>query len=597
MNDNDLLITVTDPKTGGRVLLNNEPGDQIDRVGNSFLYGKYYVSSTPLEIYFNQTDQPQTDKIEPRNEVYTLRNVGDEDLSVDAVFTVSTESGRIVHQKVESVTIPNNSDKIVEYPWAPDVVGKLNLTLKLMDKGLVLTKASNELIIPFLVTNPVAIEKNNHVNKRGDIYFTPIVISANRKENQPLKARVYADGRLVGEKTGAASTFTVEAEPWFGYYDIRVDCESFSYEKRIVATVVETKGQDLLVNGEPFIVKGVNVHGLDSRSPERTASMMRIMRELGFNAWRGDYPARWQMELAYELNSVYTVLAPFSCIETPQIFGAQEGPALGTARELTRLFIERYQDSAGVLLWNSCNEVTFENIDFLISVYPLYEIYDPYQRPVHYANLYGQDLWQGQDVMGVNYYFGEGQSAKDRQVLIQRSLELAGEHGLPAIFCEYNSYYGAIHSTGVEAMKGLFGWGVEYAGMSGGFLYMRGNSSDHPGVMDPGYNTHKIYDEAIIDTFADAKISLLSTSDNSIRLKIKNKRRCNLREMKMTLRIGGAELEPIMLDDLTSEGQCEVSVPVPSGYPGPDWLVQGYLEFVTHHGFKNKIPISVVAGH
>ena len=167
-----------------------------------------------------------------------------------------------------------------------------------------------------------------------------------------------------------------------------VNIGEYKYADRIIATVVEVNGMDIIVNGEPFLIKGVNVHGLDGGSPEKTASMMRIMRELGFNAWRGDYPPHWQMELAYELNSFYTVLGPFSCTPTEEIFARQAGPPMTTARELSRLLVERYYQSAGVLLWNSCNEITGEKEDFLVSLLPVFKAHDPYKRPVHYSNLF-----------------------------------------------------------------------------------------------------------------------------------------------------------------------------------------------------------------
>ncbi|MBN2327068.1 MAG: hypothetical protein JXR73_07925 [Candidatus Omnitrophica bacterium] len=590
----NLLVTVTDPKSGATLLLGNTPGDQVDRVGSSFLADRFYVSSTPLEIFDFDMDAAHISVNDSHRIIAALRNVGDESISIDAVITVTAESGRILFQKLQSVRIHPNSDEKVECVWPVKSVGKHAVVLRLMRRGILVTESLRELIVKPPPDHSIDIEKQNHVEKRGGRYVTPIAITAQPSENS-VTVRVYAGNRLVGEAAKQAARIEVEAEPWFGYYDIQVDCSRFSYEQRIVATVVETKGKDLLVNGEPFIVKGVNVHGLDAGSPERTASMMRIMRDLGFNAWRGDYPARWQMELAYRLNSVYTVLAPFSCTKTSGIFARQSGPPLGTARELTRLFIDRYKDSAGVLLWNSCNEIVGENVDFLLSLYPLYKVYDPYQRPVHYANLYGQDLWQGQDLMGVNYYFGEGQSAIDRQILIQRSVDLAFSHSMPILFCEYNSYYGAIHSTGVEAIEGLFSWGVEQAGMAGGFLYMRPNSSSHPGVMDSSYNTHKIFNDAIIETFADARIELASTSGSGFHIHIKNKRNCTLRQIKIHYCINNIECDPIVLDDLPPKESVFYTLPIPENCVGPDWIITGYLEFVTHYGFQNKVPFTLLA--
>lgn len=590
----NLLVTVTDPKSGACVLLGNAPGDQIDRVGGSFLAGRFYVSNAPIEIAGFDHDITNVLVSDTHHVVSTLRNCGDESIAIDAVLTVTTESGRVLFQKIQSIRIPSHSEEKVEYDWPVKSVGKHTLTLRLMRRGILVTESSRELMIDPPPGKTIAIEKRNHVERRGERFVTPIVVNV-RSSDLPVTVRVYAEDRLVGEKTQQAGPIEVDAEPWFGYYDILVDCGSFTCGKRLVATVVETKGKDLLVNGEPFIVKGVNVHGLDSRSPERTASMIRIMRELGFNAWRGDYPALWQMELAYRLNSVYTVLAPFSCARTTEVFGGQSGPPLGTARELTRLFIDRYKDSAGVLLWNSCNEIVGENVDFLESLYPLYKIYDPYRRPVHYANLYGQDLWQGQDVMGVNYYFGEGQSAKDRQILIQRSIDIAFSHEMPVLFCEYNSYYGSIHSTGVEAMEDLFAWGVERAGMAGGFLYMRPNSSSHPGVMDSSYNTHQIFNDAIIDAFADARIVLLSTSNDGYRIQIENKRKCALRQVEIHYSVNNIQCDPVALNDIPPKSSMELTLPLPENGPGPDWVVTGDLKFVTHYGFRNDVPFTLPA--
>jgi hypothetical protein len=324
--------------------------------------------------------------------------------------------------------------------------------------------------------------------------------------------------------------------------------------------------------------------------------MLRIMRKLGFNAWRGDYPPLWQMELAYQLNSVYTVLGPFSCISTEEIFARQDGPPMATARALSHLLVERYKNSAGVLLWNSCNEVLGEKEDFLNTLQPVFKAYDPYNRPVHYSNLFGQDLHQGQDVMGINYYFSAEQSVKDRQPMIQRSIDIARNNNLPVMYNEFNSYAGAIHSTGVEAMYGMYQWGLEQ-GMCGGFQYMKGNSKSHPGIFDDGYNTHKIYNEAIIDVLADAEVSLKNThvEDGKVTIQVRNKRRFTLRQVGIALTASGMELGPLVLSDMDPKSIQDVIVQVPERVKGKSVTLEGYIEFVTHYGFKSKVPVSLIA--
>lgn len=591
-----LSVTVTDPESGARVLLGNAPGHENNRVGTSFELGRFYISSTPLEI---RGFTPKTSVVlQPLTERASIRNCGNDELNVDAVLTVSAASGRVLFQDVQPLRLAGGAETDIEYKRTPKTAGRLTFLLELVRGGVTVTRAASERDCKLPESSSIQIAKRNHTEKDGKTFYTPLAVQTHGIES-PVTARVYAEGRLAGEETGRSPRFTVKAEPWFGYYDVRVDCGDFVYEERLSATVAETGGGDLLVNGEPFIVKGVNVHGLDASSPERTALIMRLLRELGFNAWRGDYPARWMMDLAYENNSVYTVLAPFSCAHTPDIFARQIGPPLVTARELTRLFVERYRDSAGVLLWNSCNEIIVENIDFLLSLYPVYAAHDPDQRPVHYANLYGQDLWQGQDAMGINYYFAEGQTPEDRQPLVERSTAIGKDHDQPVLFCEFNSYMGSIHSTGAAAMEGLFAWGVEKAGMAGGFMYKLANDSDHPGIVDPGLNRHKIFDDAIREAFADAEVGLVDipgeSVQKSVQLRIRNKRRCTLRQVTVTARVSGVAVSPHSMDAIGPKASVDIAVPIPSDAPGPDYAVEGELRFVTHYGFESTIPFRLVA--
>jgi hypothetical protein len=588
-----LLVTVVDPVTQARVLLGNAPGHHPDRVGESFLLDELYVSSTPLEIQqFKPLDSPVG---QPRRERMLLANVGDHELAFNALFTVSTETGRVLEEQLRSIRIPPQGRQELVYDWIPRAAGKLTLQMRMMQAGVVRTQCKKDVEVSPPEGYDLAVVKGTHVEERAGGFVTPLTIHIGDGLSEAISVEVLAKGRVVGKTQGTGDRIRVAAEPWFGYYDVQVALEGFTYDRRIIATVVRVVDTDLLVNGEPFIVKGVNVHGLDASSPERTVSMMRIMADLGFNAWRGDFPAPWQVDLAYELNTFYTVLAPFSCTSTSEIFTRQAGPPLATARELTRLFVQRYRNSAGVLLWNSANEIQGDNIDFLLAQYPVYKAFDPEKRPVHYANLYGQDLWQGQDLMGVNYYFGENQRAVDRQPLIKRSVDLGRLHGLPSLFCEYNSYLGAIHSTGVEAMQDLFAWGVEEGTMPGGFLYMKINSSSHPGVFDAGFNTHKIFNEAIRDAFADARADLVNALGSSVRLHIINKRSFTLRQVELCLAASGIELPPIVVDDIAPDATVELDVALPARVPGPALLLSGELTFVTHHGFHCKVGISLPA--
>ena len=195
--------------------------------------------------------------------------------------------------------------------------------------------------------------------------------------------------------------------------------------------------------------------------------------------------------------------------------------------------------------------------------------------------------------MGTNVYFGGESNAESRHPIMARTLDIARTARMPLIFCEFNSYAGPIQTTGADAFRGLFAWGVEH-GMSGGFHYMKGNSDGHPGIFDAGFNTHKIHNEAIVEALADARIELLAASKDSARLRIVNKRRCVLRQMRLAPVIGGREIEPIELPDLQPEAAQEVDIALPPRLAGPTPLIEGELTFVTHHGFRCRVPVALM---
>ena len=322
--------------------------------------------------------------------------------------------------------------------------------------------------------------------------------------------------------------FVLAIPPTMGYYTLRWEREGEVHEQKIVGPVVETKDSQLYVNGEPFIVKGVNVHALDSGNPERTRRMMKSLKGLGFNLLRGDYPPTWEVEMGEEENLFWTILAPFSVASTDEIQERQGGSLMGEAREIAMEHILKYRDYSGTLLWNSCNEITGDTTAFLENLYPVYKHLDPYSRPVHYANLFGQERWQGQDAVGINYYFAKGQTPEDKHPLILKSIDLAKAQNKPVFYTEYNSYQGPDPQGGVMAMEGLFEWGVEQ-GMSGGFLYMAPTSSDHPGVwVDGELNTDSRMAAAFHKAFDDVAV-LISVEDSSIQ--ISNKRPYALRNV------------------------------------------------------------------
>lgn len=570
----DLILSVTDQESGAPVLLANEAGHQQDAPGTGYCAAKIYVSSTPVELLGFSPEDGLTGA--PRQDVVVVKALEGAPETLTIYFSVLAENGETLYEELREVDTKTLSPVECAFNWTPDTGGTIKLLVAALDKNIMATEAQRDVYIapPF----PVQIGKRKETVHRGDTaYVTQLPVSV----EGDATVTVHAGNRLVGEGPPGI----IDCEPWFGYYDVVVHGAHWRYIERIVATTVTTRGMDLVVNGEPFLVKGVNVHGMDARSPERTRVMMRILKERNFNLLRGDYPAPWQMDMAYEMNLAYTVLAPFSCTSTNEVFQRQDGPPLVTAREISRAMVDRYAEYPGVLLWNSCNEITNELDSFLISLYPVYAHLDPYRRPVHYANLYAQDAVRGQDLVGMNYYFGVGERAEDKHPIIQRGIDRAREQGLPVFYNEFNSWYGAIPGTGVEALRNLFEWGVEHD-MTGGIFYFRFNSDRHPGIFNGDYNTHKVIDDALHEAFDDARVSLGETEGKQV-IQIANPRKFTLRQVCIAFE----NLPEQTLADLPPGATLTVSLP-----PEITGLeVRGVVQYVTHYGFNGTAPFRLFA--
>lgn len=584
-----LLFSLIDTRTGARMLIDNAPGPQPDQIGKQFLLREVFVSSAPIEIreFVVATEPAGQGSHRATGVVHYLDT---EPLGGHVLCRVAAETGELLYERTTSFALGGAGDAPIAFEWPADVAGAAIVSLEVLARGAMLTRATLPISLPLADGTVIGLTRGNRVEHDAeDEFITPISIAATPA---PKQVRVYAAGRLVGEAKGS-ETMSIPCEPCFGYYDVEIAFDRYRVLRRIPATVAETRDGQLLVNGEPFIVKGLNVHSLDPASPVRTREMMRIFRGLGFNTLRMDAPPRWQVDLALEENLGCSLLPPFSVASSDAVFARFDGPPMGTARGVVRAFVQRYGDAPAVLLWNSCNEIGGDTTDFLLGLYPAFKRLDPYTRPVHYANLYGQDRWQGQDVMGVNYYFSDNQTARDRQPVINRSIDVAREHGLPVLYTEYNSYHGAIHPTGADAVRNLFGWGLDN-GMCGGFYYFRFNSKDHPGVIDDGFNTHKILDDALREVFADAVLSRTKDESGALRFRIKNRRDFTLRQGRFVLVLPSGEELQNPVDDLAPRAETDVKLPIKKGTHAPV-LAEGRFEFVTHFGFREKILFRLVA--
>lgn len=584
-----LLFIMRDAESGAHLILDNPPGEHADFPGQHYLLREVYVSTLWPEL---GALSPAEGAIGVPLRIETAVRHEGAPVQAEVILSLfAPGEARLLHREVQTVTVFPQQIMNLAFDWTPDVSGELVRTVEVRDDARLITRAEDTLRIA--PPAPVRIVRANTCEPAGGTAWTTAV-TVSSEGTAPRAVRVHAGDVLAGEAAGAPGETVVRCRPHFGYYDVEADFGAWRHVARLVAAVGEVRGGELLLNGEPFIIKGLNVHGMDGASPARTRAMLRIFRERGFNTMRGDFPPPWQMDMAIEENLGYTALAPFSCCSTTDIFARQDGPPMTTAQAITERFIERYRDEGGVLYWNSCNEVVGDITPFLRALYPLYKELDPYGRPVHYANLYGQDRWQGQDFMSVNYYFSAREEPAHRHPNILQSLEIARAHGLPLTYCEFNSWHGAVIPSGVDALHNLFDWGIA-RGMQGGFFYFRFNSERHPGIIDDAYNTHQRMNEALDTVFADAQVTLLQAAPDGVRLRVRNKRAFTLRDVVLVAGVGGGRTCTVPLGELPPGAETIAEIPLETPAPGNGLFIEGELRFTTHYAFHERVPVAIAA--
>ena len=603
-----LAVTVEKSKSNPErpwTLLDNPEAIQFFNVGSKYILKPVYVTFEPVEI--SQVTLPVAEVLKNTIIGIELKNISEQKNNLSCAIYIQSPSGKIMFEAVEEVALSPGAAQLLNFNWTPNWAGKFDVIIRIFRNGKTLTKAKRTWNIQLPKELIVYVTRENHV-LGDDIFYTPLIFEAIQKKQKNINCcsvSVWNEEKELFNKEINTQHNKLEikerlkVQPSWGYYYIRsqfeMECSTFFYEKQIIATVVETCGKQIIVNGEPFIMKGVNVHGLWGNSREITDHSMKIMKEYGFNTLRGDHPNLWLVDLAHKNNLCWMVLGEFSCASTNDIYNRFEKNPLCGAQEITRQFIHAYREKAGTLFWNSCNEIGEELDEFLITLYPCFRVYDPYLRPVNYANLYGQDNWRGQDIMGINYYFGLNQSAKDRQPIIQRSANVGFKKNLPVIYTEFNSFWGVHEQTGVEAIEDLGQFGIDI-GMSGGTFYkLLDVPGKHPGLLDPHsrFQVRHPLGEALKAYHADANVELLKRNGSSITLIIQNKRNFSLRNPVLYLAAANIPMKPKIIKNIQPKKSQKLTVVIPKKLMIRPVSLTGSLTFETHFGLKNKIDVDV----
>lgn len=252
--------------------------------------------------------------------------------------------------------------------------------------------------------------------------------------------------------------------------------------------VINIKGTELRLNGDPYLVRGINASDGVEFDNDRILTrkefqrMLKLYQRLGFNSLRLSEADTWRADEAFRAGMmIMPVALAASCDYSINIFGQLVNPDLRLAADQQRAMSLLLHEIPNVLFWNDGNELhhtagytdkeVIEN--YLATMREAIRSQDPYHHPVIYANL---DTWaenwfflKDQDVVGWNIYL------KAPDFVAQAPEVFAAAEGKPFVYTEWGTFKGK-----PDRETDIDGWEVDmrtkWALISkspgvGGFLY------------------------------------------------------------------------------------------------------------------------------
>jgi beta-glucuronidase len=268
----------------------------------------------------------------------------------------------------------------------------------------------------------VQLEKGSRQHVRGWVKL------AGEKLNQTITIRIPEAGvskTFTTDNSGLATIdFNAELKLWSPenpkLYDVSIEAETDQVRDQIGFRTIETRGNDILLNGRPIFLRGVCIHeeaplrGGRAYSREDAQTLLGWAKELGANFVRlAHYPHNEFMIREADRLGILV------WSEIPVYWTIQwENPAtLENARHQLGEMIARDKNRAAVVIWSVANETPLSDarLSFLKNLISHAKNLDPSRlmsaaMERHYINdttqMIDDPLGEYLDVLGCNEYVG-----------------------------------------------------------------------------------------------------------------------------------------------------------------------------------------------
>lgn len=533
--------------------------------------------------------------------------------NVECHLRLFSEAGTIIYETGKKIGLRPKSVSKVQFQWRQNYVGTVILQVQIGADNMLLTQAERTLSLPSPEGYDFQVERGDSVVNKNEEFQVPLrftvfrPVGTNRTDTVNIK--IFAGKDEFTNETFFLKPNVTELEreirtwPFWGDYRIRVQFNSgenmFCIEKNIVATVVEARDRRIFVNGEPFIIKGINWNNPFPKSRNKTEFLVKYLKSLGFNMLKSEPVPHWQLHLAEKCDIGWMINPLFSSASQYSVFSGFETDAIDGMQEVIRQVVLSFKNESAILFWNSESEMKGDVEAVISQLYPCLKNYDPYSRPAGSGDQNGNDFVIGQDWIGANFYFSSGQTALSRLPLVKNSLLKAFEQEKPMILTAYNFKGGVSEKAGSEAISVLWHENLK-AGTSGGFFsHLSDTTAQFPCLMDSKGELR--FSESLSCVFKrlndDVQVTATRRKDETLYLTIKNIRPFTIRQIQLSVTIRDYSDQFYLTAEIPPEKSIVTTISVPKYLVDVPLILTGLLKYETHFGLQCQTDFQLLYIH
>ncbi len=395
---------------------------------------------------------------------------------------------------------------------------------------------------------------------------------------------IFSEKKRVMNNT---AEFSYSLESGFGQY--KASAELLSPQRQVTdiqsltffGICYEVRGTKLFVNGEEFLVKGLNGFPGHELGGSRTTRWdwleedCKLAKEIGANTFRGMNYHPKMLEAGYKYGIFFIPILSDSCGDIFKTFLHTKSDDDQSIRD-AEISVLAQRESPMILIWSLANEVGPEEAltRYLQARQKVVKTLDPYRRPTLYSNHAAQTFTEVIDIIGSNDPAGSGDlnwrnkwsSKKIDKPILVTEWALTDYTPYTKEFYRYeDTWYRMVVNAnypyiGVCQFPGLQAWEAQ-------------------GGLRSGRKVNQEFIDRLAWLFRDMDFGYSVAGDGkSIEVRLVNRRHYTLRDLKISLAKPGEDARELTIKEIAPNSSASVTTLTTWG------KVTAKMTYQTHHG-------------